>query len=169
MEQYRSTGHGGALLCQCDVRGSVRDCSPVDGSSHCKPNVEGQACDRCKPGFFHLQQAIPAGCQACFCFGHSLACCASTQPGWLVGEFSGGQQYPLLWKEGEVYLLPLDEQDTGFYKAPDKFLGNQINSYGKFIYFTFTSETKSEDLLPGSITLLLEGDGGYTPGMPPGV
>ncbi|KAJ3604925.1 hypothetical protein NHX12_026976 [Muraenolepis orangiensis] len=79
-----------------------------------------------------LQQASPAGCQACFCFGHSLACSASTQhgainitshfiyhrPGWLVGEFSGGQQYPLLWKEGEVYLLPLDEQDTSFYKAP---------------------------------------------------
>ncbi|KAJ3598029.1 hypothetical protein NHX12_001543, partial [Muraenolepis orangiensis] len=79
---------------------------------------------RCKPGFFHLQQVSPAGCQACFCFGHSLACSASTQhgaikyqDGWL-GEFSGGQQYPLLWKEGEVYLLPLDEQDTGFYKAP---------------------------------------------------
>lgn len=30
----------------------------------------------------------------------------------------GGQQYPLLWKEGEVYLLPLTEEDIGFYKAP---------------------------------------------------
>lgn len=39
------------------------------------------------------------------------------QDGWL-GEFSGGQRYPLLWKEGEVYLLPLAEDDIGFYKAP---------------------------------------------------
>lgn len=39
------------------------------------------------------------------------------QDGWL-GEFSGGQEYPLLWKEGEVYLLPLTEEDIGFYKAP---------------------------------------------------
>lgn len=39
------------------------------------------------------------------------------QEGWL-GEFSGGLDYPLLWKEGEVYLLPLTEEDTGFYKAP---------------------------------------------------
>lgn len=39
------------------------------------------------------------------------------QDGWL-GEFSGGQEYPLLWKEGEVYLLPFTEEDTGFYKAP---------------------------------------------------
>lgn len=35
-----------------------------------------------------------------------------------MGEFSGGQEYPLLWKEGEVYLLPLSEEDIGFYKAP---------------------------------------------------
>ena len=39
------------------------------------------------------------------------------QDDWL-GEFLGGQQYPLLWKEGEVYLLPLTEEDIGFYKAP---------------------------------------------------
>lgn len=41
----------------------------------------------------------------------------SDQDGW-SGEFSGGQEYPLLWKEGEVYLLPLTEEDIGFYKAP---------------------------------------------------
>ncbi|CAL8406287.1 unnamed protein product [Arctogadus glacialis] len=167
---FHSLGPTGCRPCGCDARGSVGHCSLEDGGCYCKPNVEGQACDRCKPGFFHLQQASPAGCQACFCFGHSLACSASTQhgainitshfhqdqDGWL-GEFSGGQQYPLLWKEGEVYLLPLDEHDTGFYKAPDKFLGNQINSYGHFIYFTFTSETP--DLLPGRVTVLLEGGG----------
>lgn len=39
------------------------------------------------------------------------------QDGWL-GEFFGGQEFPLLWKEGEVYLLPLTEEDIGFYKAP---------------------------------------------------
>lgn len=39
------------------------------------------------------------------------------QDGW-VGQFFGGQEYPLLWKEGEVYLLPLSEEDIGFYKAP---------------------------------------------------
>ncbi len=37
--------------------------------------------------------------------------------GW-SGEFSEGQEYPLQWKEGEVYLLPLTEEDIGFYKAP---------------------------------------------------
>ncbi|KAJ3604809.1 hypothetical protein NHX12_026861, partial [Muraenolepis orangiensis] len=66
---FHSLGPGGCRPCQCDARGSVGDCSPVDGSCQCKPNVEGQACDS------------PAGCQACFCFGHSLACSASTQHG----------------------------------------------------------------------------------------
>jgi len=41
----------------------------------------------------------------------------SDQDGW-VGEFSGGMEYALLWKEGEVFLLPLTEEDIGFYKAP---------------------------------------------------
>lgn len=35
-----------------------------------------------------------------------------------MGEFFGGREFPLLWKEGEVYLLPLSEEDIGFYKAP---------------------------------------------------
>lgn len=39
------------------------------------------------------------------------------QDDWL-GEFIGGQEYALLWKEGEVYLLPFSEEDIGFYKAP---------------------------------------------------
>lgn len=32
---------------------------------------------RCKPGFFNMQQVNPAGCQPCFCLGHSLACSSS--------------------------------------------------------------------------------------------
>lgn len=39
------------------------------------------------------------------------------QDGWL-GEFSGGQLDHLQWKEGEVYLLPISDDDTGYYKAP---------------------------------------------------
>ncbi|XP_075954415.1 laminin subunit gamma-3 [Anarhichas minor] len=167
---FHSLGHGGCRPCECDPSGTVDDCSPLDGRCHCKPNVEGQSCDRCKPGFFNLQQVNPAGCQACFCFGHSLVCSSSDhyaavnitsdffedQDGWL-GEFSGGQEYPLLWKEGEIYLLPLTEEDIGFYKAPEKFLGHQVYSYGQLLSITFTSETS--ELLPDHVTLLLQGSG----------
>uniref|UniRef100_A0A8D3AEZ2 Laminin, gamma 3 n=1 Tax=Scophthalmus maximus TaxID=52904 RepID=A0A8D3AEZ2_SCOMX len=167
---FHSLGPGGCRPCECNPSGTVDLCSPLDGRCHCKPNVEGQSCDRCKPGFFNLQQVNPAGCQPCFCFGHSLACFSSwhhaavnitsdfieDQDGWL-GEFSGGQEYPLLWKEGEVYLLPLTEEDIGFYKAPDKFLGHHAHSYGQLLSITFTSETP--ELLPGHVALLLQGSG----------
>uniref|UniRef100_UPI0037E9A314 laminin subunit gamma-3 n=1 Tax=Semicossyphus pulcher TaxID=241346 RepID=UPI0037E9A314 len=167
---FHSLGPSGCRPCECNPRGSVGDCSPLDGRCHCKTNVEGQSCDRCKPGFFNLQQANLAGCQPCFCFGHSLACSSSShytavnitsdfiedQDGW-VGKFSGGQEYPLLWKEGEVYLLPLTEEDIGFYKAPEKFLGHQAFSYGQLLSITFTSETV--ELLPDHVALLLRGSG----------
>ncbi|XP_076014828.1 laminin subunit gamma-3 isoform X2 [Genypterus blacodes] len=164
-----SLGPGGCRPCACDPIGSVDNCAPLDGRCYCKPNVEGQSCDRCKPGFFNLQPN-PAGCQPCFCFGHSVACSSSThyvavnitsdfmedQEGW-TGEFSGGQEYPLLWKEGVVYLLPLSEEDIGFYKAPEKLLGLCLYSYGQLLSITFTSETPK--LLPDHVTLLMEGSG----------
>nr|XP_020475128.1 laminin subunit gamma-3-like [Monopterus albus] len=167
---FHSIGPGGCRSCNCDPRGSVDHCSPLDGHCRCKLNMEGRSCDRCKPGFFNLQQVNPAGCQPCFCFGHSLVCSSSThyaavnitsdftedQDGW-VGEFFGGQEYPLLWKEGEVYLLPLSEDNIGFYKAPEKFLGHQVYSYGQPLFITFTSE--APELLPAHVTLLLQGSG----------
>ncbi|KAK2819369.1 hypothetical protein Q5P01_024930 [Channa striata] len=167
---FHSLGHGGCRPCECESSGSVDHCSPLDGLCHCKQNVEGQSCNRCKPGYFNLEEVNPAGCQPCFCFGHSLACSSSShaaavnitsdfiedQDGWL-GVFSGGQEYPLLWKEGEVYLLPLSDEDTGFYKAPEKFLGHQGHSYGQLLSITFTSETP--ELLPNHVTLLFQGSG----------
>ncbi|KAM6984916.1 laminin subunit gamma-3 [Aplochiton taeniatus] len=167
---FHSLGAGGCRLCACDPRGSVGLCSPQDGSCRCRASVEGQLCNRCKPGFFDLQQENPAGCQTCFCFGHSVACSSSNNhaaiditsdftedpDGW-SGEFSEGQDYPLIWKEGEVYLLPLTEEDVGFYKASGRFLGNQLLSYNQVLSITFTAETV--ELLPGHITVVLEGSG----------
>lgn len=34
--------------------------------------------NRCKPGFFNLGEENPAGCQPCFCFGHSVACTSAS-------------------------------------------------------------------------------------------
>ena len=49
--------------CQCDPRGSVSSvCSP-SGQCTCRANVEGQRCDRCRPGSFHLSSGHQSGCQ----------------------------------------------------------------------------------------------------------
>ncbi|XP_026859944.2 laminin subunit gamma-3 [Electrophorus electricus] len=167
---FHSLVPGGCRLCECDERGRVGVCSAEDGSCSCKANVEGHACNRCKPESFNLQLVNPDGCQTCFCFGHSVACSSSNQhvafnitsdflqdpDGW-VGKFSEHQESPLMWKEGEVYLLPYSEEDTGYYKAPEKFLGNQLLSYGQHLFLVFTAE--SWELLPSSVTVILEGSG----------
>uniref|UniRef100_A0A8C2ERP3 Laminin, gamma 3 n=1 Tax=Cyprinus carpio TaxID=7962 RepID=A0A8C2ERP3_CYPCA len=166
---FHSLGPGGCRLCECDARGSVGVCSAEDGRCHCKANVEGQSCNRCRPGSFNLLLENPDGCKKCFCFGHSLVCSPSNQymainitsdfledpDGW-KGVFSGGHEQSLIWKEGEVYLLPYREEN-GFYKAPDKYLGNRLLSYGRTLSVSFTAEL--EELLPRSVTVMLEGSG----------
>ncbi|XP_063067162.1 laminin subunit gamma-1 [Engraulis encrasicolus] len=167
---FHSLSPAGCRPCECDPRGSVGVCSAEDGRCHCKPHVEGHNCDRCRPGTFNLQEEDPEGCQTCFCFGHSLACHSSNQhapinitsdflddaDGW-TGRFSDGHDSALLWKEGEVYLLPFSDHDMGYYTAPGKFLGNQLMSYGQSLWIRFLSEVP--ELLPQSIAVVIEGSG----------
>jgi coxsackievirus/adenovirus receptor len=66
--------------CRCDIRGSQNEglCDAVTdatsattaGGCHCKTNVDGDYCDRCKNGFWQLSQDDPDGCQKCTCLTH---------------------------------------------------------------------------------------------------
>ncbi|KAK6480997.1 laminin subunit gamma-3-like [Huso huso] len=167
---YHSLTEGGCRPCACHPAGSMGLCNPLNGQCSCKENVEGYQCDRCKPGTFNLDSQNPAGCTSCFCYGHSAACTSAVQysafsitsdftedlDGW-VGEFSDGSESLLIWKEGEVYLLPYTDEDSGFFKAPGKFLGGKLLSYGQPLSLTFKGE--SEELLPSFVTLIIEGSG----------
>ncbi|KAE8752609.1 hypothetical protein FOCC_FOCC000731 [Frankliniella occidentalis] len=63
--------------CDCDPRGSVDEgicdsrSDPENGleagKCHCKPNVDGRRCDRCKNGFWNFDENNADGCQACTC------------------------------------------------------------------------------------------------------
>ncbi|KAK8404595.1 hypothetical protein O3P69_007682 [Scylla paramamosain] len=63
--------------CNCDSRGSVDNAicdsrsDPVAGllagRCHCKTNVDGLKCDRCKAGYWNFSSENPEGCQACTC------------------------------------------------------------------------------------------------------
>ncbi|XP_071442864.1 laminin subunit beta-1 isoform X2 [Hetaerina americana] len=63
--------------CDCDPVGALDDgiCdSRTDlinglesGRCHCKTNVDGRRCDRCKNGFWNFNEDNPDGCQACTC------------------------------------------------------------------------------------------------------
>lgn len=63
--------------CNCDSRGSVDNaiCDSrsdaveglLAGRCHCKRNVDGLKCDRCKAGYWNFSSENPEGCQACTC------------------------------------------------------------------------------------------------------
>nr|XP_006640850.2 PREDICTED: laminin subunit gamma-3 [Lepisosteus oculatus] len=167
---YHSLTAAGCRPCHCQPSGSVGFCGSQDGQCRCKAHVEGYSCDRCKPGSFNLDSQNPDGCLNCFCFGHSAVCTSASHysainitsdftedtEGW-IGEFSNGLESSLIWKEGEVYLLPYSEKDSGFYKAPEMFLGNRQLSYGQPLSFTFQAE--SVELLPQEVKVILQGSG----------
>ncbi|XP_034391852.1 laminin subunit beta-4 isoform X2 [Cyclopterus lumpus] len=57
--------HNGAVLCRCNVAGSLGpSCSKLGGFCECKPNVIGRCCDTCAPLTFDLG---PDGCKSCEC------------------------------------------------------------------------------------------------------
>ena len=70
---YSFDGYFLFSACNCDSVGGVSggECEGkndppaglVAGRCICKPNVEGQRCDRCKPGFWNLRRDDPDGCK----------------------------------------------------------------------------------------------------------
>lgn len=54
-------------------------------------------------------------------------------------------------------LLTSPSSNQPFFFSIEKYLGHQVYSYGQLLSVTFTSETS--DLLPDSVTVLLEGSG----------
>lgn len=65
------------LPCDCDPSGSHDDalCDSMDdavsgevaGKCHCKQNVEGRRCDRCKHGYWNFSAENYLGCEPCSC------------------------------------------------------------------------------------------------------
>uniref|UniRef100_A0A6A7G3W6 Laminin subunit beta-1-like isoform X5 n=4 Tax=Hirondellea gigas TaxID=1518452 RepID=A0A6A7G3W6_9CRUS len=63
--------------CNCDLQGSLNDgiCEShtnelqglLAGRCHCKQNMEGLKCERCKPGYWNFSMENPLGCQECTC------------------------------------------------------------------------------------------------------
>ncbi|XP_069007880.1 laminin subunit beta-3 [Embiotoca jacksoni] len=57
------------IRCICSAEGTVNggQCDDSTGSCHCKVNVEGPRCDRCKRGYYGLSASNPLGCTKCSC------------------------------------------------------------------------------------------------------
>lgn len=68
--------------CECDLRGSLNqgicdtETDPtrnlVAGRCHCKKHVDGERCDRCKNGFWNMDQDNGEGCIRKFLFSYEI-------------------------------------------------------------------------------------------------
>ncbi|KAM6918887.1 laminin subunit gamma-1 [Xenentodon cancila] len=168
---YHSLTEAGCRPCSCSPSGSTQECDVNTGQCRCKDNVEGFSCDRCKLGFFNMDPNNPQGCTPCFCFQHSSVC--GSADGYSVHPISssfdrGDEQWTGQQRDGsgvsvqwsssrrEVSLVS-DDYLPMYFVAPEKFLGNQMLSYGQNLSMNFRVERRDTRL--SAEDLILEGAG----------
>uniref|UniRef100_A0A4W2DYL2 Uncharacterized protein n=1 Tax=Bos indicus x Bos taurus TaxID=30522 RepID=A0A4W2DYL2_BOBOX len=155
--------------CDCDPAGIVGPCDT--GRCVCKPAVTGERCDRCRPGYYHLDGRNPEGCTQCFCYGHSASCQSSGDysvhkitstfhqdvDGWKAVQRNG---FPakLQWSQRHQDVFSSARRsDPVYFVAPAKFLGNQQVSYGQSLSFDYRVDRGGRH--PSAHDVILEGAG----------
>uniref|UniRef100_A0A8C4E0V6 Laminin subunit gamma-1 n=1 Tax=Dicentrarchus labrax TaxID=13489 RepID=A0A8C4E0V6_DICLA len=166
---YHSLTEAGCRPCSCSPSGSTQECDVNTGQCRCKENVEGFSCDRCKLGYFNLDPTNPQGCTPCFCFQHSSVC--DSAEGFSVhsvsssfyrddeqwtGQQRDGSSVSVQWSpSGQEVSLISDDYFPMYFIAPEKFLGNQMLSYGQNLSLSFRVDRRDTRL--SAEDLVLEG------------
>ncbi|XP_026061619.1 laminin subunit gamma-1 [Carassius auratus] len=165
---YHTLTEAGCGSCSCNPSGSTQECDAQTGRCQCKENVDGFNCDRCKLGYFNLDPQNPQGCTPCFCFHHSTVCesadgyhihtITSTfdrdEEGW-KGQQRDGSSVPVQWSptSQEISLISEDYFPI-YFVAPEKFLGNQLLSYGQNLTLNFRIQRHDARLSAEDIVLV---------------
>nr|XP_022919111.1 laminin subunit alpha-1 isoform X1 [Onthophagus taurus] len=139
-------GYPNCELCPCDSRGTIGpdDC---EDKCICKVNVEGSFCERCKSGYFALEDRNPDGCSSCYCSGVTTLCEAAvlssqtfrTPENWRASDISLNNVEKAITEDGLVSLGTLENSVTNsfYFLAPEIFVGNKLQAYGSnFIFKT---------------------------------
>ncbi|XP_059987920.1 laminin subunit gamma-2 isoform X2 [Lagenorhynchus albirostris] len=155
--------------CDCDPAGISGPCDT--GRCVCKSAVTGGRCDRCRPGYYHLDGGNPEGCTQCFCYGHSASCRSSGDysvhkitstfhqdvDGWKAVQRNGSPA-KLQWSQRHRDVFSSARQsDPVYFIAPAKFLGNQQVSYGQSLSFDYRVDRRGRH--PSAHDVILEGAG----------
>ncbi|XP_012495418.1 PREDICTED: laminin subunit gamma-2 [Propithecus coquereli] len=155
--------------CDCDPAGIAGPCD--SGRCVCKPAVTGERCDRCRPGYYHLDGRNPEGCTQCFCYGHSATCHSSADysvhkitstfhrdvDGWKAVHRNGSPA-KLQWSQRHQDVFSSARRsDPVYFVAPAKFLGNQQVSYGQSLSFDYRVDRGGRH--PSAHDVILEGAG----------
>ncbi|XP_045509969.1 basement membrane-specific heparan sulfate proteoglycan core protein isoform X5 [Colias croceus] len=145
--------------CNCDPRGEEIPCDS-NGYCSCKQNVEGESCDRCRPGTFGLEASNPLGCLNCYCSGVTSNCHEASHytripiAAPIFGENYGG--YTLTDLNGEqvindhfvpapdeselMYIFSFLPEGELYWSLP-VFPGNRVLSYGGVLSMTQKFQT----------------------------
>ncbi|XP_059200058.1 laminin subunit gamma-1 isoform X1 [Centropristis striata] len=166
---FHSLTEAGCRPCSCSPSGSTQECDVNTGQCRCKDNVEGFSCDRCKLGFFNLDPQNAQGCTPCFCFQHSSVC--DSADGFSVhtvtssfhrdddqwtGQQRDGSSVPVQWSpSGQEISLISEDYFPMYFVAPEKFLGDQLLSYGQNLTLSFRVDRRDTRL--SAEDLVLEG------------
>uniref|UniRef100_A0A8D3CQ27 Laminin, gamma 1 n=1 Tax=Scophthalmus maximus TaxID=52904 RepID=A0A8D3CQ27_SCOMX len=166
---FHSLTEAGCRSCSCSPSGSTQECDVNTGQCRCKDNVEGFSCDRCKLGYFNLDPSNAQGCTPCFCFHHSSVC--DSAEGFSVHAVSSafsrgnaqwtaqqrdGSSVSVQWSpSGQEVSLISDDYFPMYFVAPEKFLGNQMLSYGQNLTLSFRVDRRDTRL--SAEDLVLEG------------
>ncbi|ESN95416.1 hypothetical protein HELRODRAFT_193581 [Helobdella robusta] len=162
-------------------------CLKGSGVCQCKENVEGDNCDVlegwrvewglwlcCKPGFFGMNLDNPLGCLPCYCYGHSSRCTLSLGyfMQYIHSDFQNGAQgwrgmsgsdveVPLQFDQHRraVRLSSSRHDAQVYFVAPDRYIGNQKNSYD--LYLTFELQTNNDRSLTSPTDIIIEGVNGH--------
>uniref|UniRef100_A0A6Q2Z0Q9 Laminin subunit gamma-1 n=1 Tax=Esox lucius TaxID=8010 RepID=A0A6Q2Z0Q9_ESOLU len=167
---FHTLTEAGCRPCSCNPSGSTQECDVQTGRCQCKDNVEGFSCDRCKLGFFNMDPRNSQGCTPCFCFQHSSVCNSAEgysistisssfdidNEGW-TGQQRDGSRVQVQWSDvGEISLIS-EDYNPMYFVAPEKFLRNQLLSYGQNLTFNFRVERRDARLSAEDV--VLEGAG----------
>ncbi|XP_020796887.2 laminin subunit gamma-1 [Boleophthalmus pectinirostris] len=167
---FHSLTEAGCRSCSCSPSGSTQECDVNTGQCRCKDHVEGFSCDRCKLGYFNLDHNNPQGCTPCFCFQHSSVCDSAkgysihtisstfdTDTEEWVAQQRDGLAVPVQWTSGQEISLISEDYFPMYFMAPEKFLGNQLLSYGQNLSLSFRVDRRDTRL--SAEDLVLEGAG----------
>lgn len=119
-----------------------------------QPNVVGQRCDQCRPGTYNLDSTNPLGCTECFCAGVTRSCSASRLYRQQIPAIIFEDKFPLTNRIGDVQSNEepvidfatnklsnrIYDGNTYYWSLPQRFLGNQLKSYGGYLSFTIENE-----------------------------
>ncbi|XP_055304959.1 basement membrane-specific heparan sulfate proteoglycan core protein isoform X6 [Sitodiplosis mosellana] len=141
------------------TRGTSYDCSTDESHGHgtitqCPPNVIGHRCDQCRPGTYNLDPANPLGCTECFCSGATRSCSASRLYRQQIPAIIFDDKFPLTNRIGDVQSKEepvidfatnklsnrIYDGNTYYWSLPQRFLGNQLKSYGGYLSFSIENE-----------------------------